>query len=37
LLNAFHCPEGLVSPGAEKPTSVCSVESDRRGFGLATR
>jgi gamma-glutamyltranspeptidase/glutathione hydrolase len=36
-VNAFHCPEGLVSPGAEKPTNVCSVEADKRGFGLATR
>lgn len=37
FVNAFYCPEGLVSPGAEKPTSVCSVEADKRGFGLATR
>lgn len=37
LVNAFLCPEGLVSPGAEKPTDKCSVETDRRGFGLATR
>ena len=36
-VNAFHCPEGLVSPGAEKPVALCSVEADRRGFGLATR
>jgi len=36
-VNAFHCPEGLISPGAEKPVGLCSVETDRRGFGLATR
>lgn len=37
MVNAFHCPEGLVSPGAEKPVDLCTVESDRRGFGLSTR
>lgn len=36
-VNAFFCPEGMVSPGAEKPEAKCSVESDRRGFGLSTR
>lgn len=37
LVNAFYCEKGLISPGAEKPVDVCSVEADRRGFGLATR
>jgi gamma-glutamyltranspeptidase/glutathione hydrolase len=37
LINAFYCPKGLISPGAEKPDIFCSIESDRRGFGLATR
>ena len=36
-VNAFHCPNGLVSPGAEKPVDLCVVASDRRGFGLSTR
>ncbi|HEY4136432.1 MAG TPA: gamma-glutamyltransferase [Alphaproteobacteria bacterium] len=36
-INAFFCPKGLLSPGAEKPDIFCSVATDGRGYGLATR
>jgi gamma-glutamyltranspeptidase/glutathione hydrolase len=35
FVNGFNCPNGLISPGGEKPEAICEVATDRRGFGLA--